>query len=120
MSRRHPESFFSSTTWKGEKGNGGLRNLYGTFAHLLAESHLSRSEETRTNPQAEIRRKAAQINFSRLYVIGAKIKNNEYVSDEEKRVWERVNYDIDREVLRSLLRAFDSTVLKQKRTKKLE
>ena len=114
MARKHPESIFSTQTWKGEDGNGGLRNLYGAFAHLLAISHLNRKEETETNQQRELRREAAYTNFSRLYAIGARIKNNEYVTEKERTVWLQVDYDVNREVLRSLLRAFDSTVLKQK------
>jgi len=114
MSRRHPESIFSSLTWKGEDGNGGLRNLYGTLAYLLAENHLARNQERKTYDQAAVRRKAAERNFQRLYVIGAKIQNNEYVSEEERKIWEEVEYDVNKEVLRAILRAFDSTVIKAK------
>lgn len=114
MSRRHPESIFSNQTWKGEDGNGGLRNLYGTLTYLLAQSYLERRQERKTRDQTELRRKAAEINFQRLYNIGARINNGEKITEEEKEVWLRVNYDINKEVLRSLLRAFDSTVIKAK------
>lgn len=106
MSKRHPESFFSSKTWKGENGDQGLRNLYGTFAHLLAIYGYARQEKEKTREQREIRVKAAQINLSRMHNIGARINSGEAVSEEERQVWESVNYDIQKEVLRSRLRAF--------------
>lgn len=109
---KHPESIFSDTTWKGENGNQGIRNLYGLFSYLLAIGNISRYQNQPTPEQAEVRKKAAKINLERMYSIGARIKNGDYVSTQEKIVWERVNYDINREVLRSRLRAFEYSVMK--------
>lgn len=120
MANNHPESIFSSTTWKGsenEHGNGGLRNLHGLFSWLLFRHHLDRRENTKTLEQQAIRRQAADTNyFNSIFKIGSSIKNNEYITPEEKKTWERVNYDINKEVLRGILRIFDKIVLKQKKT----
>jgi len=110
MSAEHPKSIFSQETWKGENGDSGLRNLHGAFMTLLAMNHLQRHENNRTSDQRELRIKAAAINFNNLYNIQAKAKNHEYISPREAEVLKRVNYDIDREILRGILRAFESTV----------
>jgi hypothetical protein len=111
---KHPESYFSDETWKGETGDSGLRNLYHLFSYLLARYGVARHQDQKTAKQRAIRTKAAEHNFNRMYNIGSRIKNGDYVSKEERKVWERVNYDINREVLRARLRAFSSSVLEQK------
>lgn len=111
---KHPESIFSDTTWKGENGNQGVRNLYGLFSYLLAIANTTRYQDQRTKEQTEIRKKAGKTNLEQMYSIGARINNGDYVSSQERIVWQRVNYDINREVLRSRLRAFEYSVMKSK------
>ena len=108
---RHPESIFSDTTWKDTDGSGGLRNLYNLFYSLLVMYNMPRRLDEKTEDQRKIREKAALINLSQMYSIGSRIQNDDYVTPEERVVWERVNYDINREALRGRLRAFDTAVL---------
>lgn len=103
--------YFCPITWKGEDGNHGLRNLYNLFFTLLSFYNQPRSQDEKTEEQRKIRRRAAELNFSRIYEIEARINDGNYVQPEELKVWKSVNYDIYREVLRARLRAFHSCVI---------